>query len=180
MSARLGAVRPASGSNRDSRPGPANPPGDRLGRDRAGGRGRRTIRVLRSPVGSPPLVGGHGRRTGGVVVPAAQTRAILDGTSQGKTTVRSRRAALLAGAFVLLAALNVLATRYNLRWDLTTNDVHALSDQTQDILRRLDTRVRVRVFGRQEDLSGYRDRPDRVREGFLECHGRLRGRRRAP
>ena len=89
---------------------------------------------------------------------AAQTRAILDSTSQGKTTRRSRRAALLAGAFVLLAALNVLATRYSLRWDLTTNDVHALSDQTQDILRRLDTRVRVRVFGRQEDLSGYRDR----------------------
>lgn len=89
---------------------------------------------------------------------AAETRAILDSTPQGKAARRSRRAAVLAGAFVLLAALNVLTTKYNVRWDLTTNNVHALSDQTQEVLRRLDSRVRIRVFGRQEDLSGYRDR----------------------
>jgi ABC-type uncharacterized transport system involved in gliding motility auxiliary subunit len=60
----------------------------------------------------------------------------------------------------ILAAVNYLASRQNKRWDLTTNQVYSLSDQTIKILQSLDAPVKFTVFDRELALDGYRDRLD--------------------
>jgi ABC-type uncharacterized transport system involved in gliding motility auxiliary subunit len=88
----------------------------------------------------------------------SQVRYLLAGAKSGQVSAGVRHTAALTAGFVLLAGLNYLATRHSWRFDLTTNDVHALSDSARDVLTRLDGPVRVTVFARQGDLPVYRDR----------------------
>jgi len=58
----------------------------------------------------------------------------------------------------ILVAVNYLASRQNKRWDLTSNQVYSLSDQTIKVLQNLDAPVKMTVFDRELQLEGYRDR----------------------
>ncbi len=60
----------------------------------------------------------------------------------------------------ILAAVNYLAARQNKRWDLTANQVFALSDQTVKILQGLDAPVTFTVFDEELSFDRYRDRLD--------------------
>ncbi len=78
---------------------------------------------------------------------------------------RSARYGTLAAVSILvfigiLAAVNYLASRQNKRWDLTANQVYALSDQTVKILQSLDAPVRFTVFDEELSFDRYRDRLD--------------------
>ncbi len=58
----------------------------------------------------------------------------------------------------ILVAVNYLASRQNKRWDLTANQVYALSDQTIKILNNLDAPVKFTVFDEELSFDRYRDR----------------------
>jgi len=60
----------------------------------------------------------------------------------------------------ILVAVNYLAARQNKRWDLTSNQVYSLSDQTIKILQTLDAPVKFTVFDRETSMDVHRDRLD--------------------
>lgn len=60
----------------------------------------------------------------------------------------------------ILVAINYLSSRQNKRWDLTANQVYALSDQTVKILQSLDAPVKFTVFDEELSFDRYRDRLD--------------------
>lgn len=60
----------------------------------------------------------------------------------------------------ILTAINYLASRRNVRWDFTANQVYSLSEQTIKVIQSLDAPVRMTVFDRELALDGYRDRLD--------------------
>jgi hypothetical protein len=65
-------------------------------------------------------------------------------------------AALIAGVG-LAAAMTMLAGSYGPRWDVTANRVYRLSNDTRDVLRRLDAPVRILPFVEDADRAEYRD-----------------------
>ena len=58
----------------------------------------------------------------------------------------------------ILVAINYIGARQNKRWDLTTNKAFSLSDQTRQILSKLDAPLQVQVFAQDADFPRYRDR----------------------
>lgn len=62
-------------------------------------------------------------------------------------------------AFVLgiLVLINVIGARQSKRWDLTANNVYTLSDQTQNVLKKLDAPLAIRVFDKSTDLPRFKD-----------------------
>jgi ABC-type uncharacterized transport system involved in gliding motility auxiliary subunit len=60
----------------------------------------------------------------------------------------------------LLVAINYLSSRRNHRWDLTANKQFSLSDQTKQILTKLDAPVKILVFDKPMQFEGFRDRLD--------------------
>jgi ABC-type uncharacterized transport system involved in gliding motility auxiliary subunit len=60
----------------------------------------------------------------------------------------------------ILVAVNYLSSRQNKRWDLTANQVYALSEQTVKILQGLDAPVTFTVFDEELSFDRYRDRLD--------------------
>lgn len=58
----------------------------------------------------------------------------------------------------ILIAINYIGTRQNKRWDLTTNKVYSLSDQTRKVLQKLDAPLHITVFAQEPDFQRYQDR----------------------
>ena len=81
-------------------------------------------------------------------------------------TVFSRRQArqgTLAGTSVLvvlgiLVAVNYIGAKQNKRWDLTAAKEFSLSEQTRQILSKLDAPMQVQVFAQESDFQRYQDR----------------------
>jgi gliding motility-associatede transport system auxiliary component len=76
---------------------------------------------------------------------------------------RQARYGTLAGVGVLvvlgiLVALNYIGTRQNKRWDFTANQQYSLSDQTRNVLAKLDDDLQILVFAQETDFNSYRDR----------------------
>jgi ABC-type uncharacterized transport system involved in gliding motility auxiliary subunit len=58
----------------------------------------------------------------------------------------------------ILIAVNYIGKRQNKRWDLTAAKQFSLSDQSRNVLSKLDAPLEVRVFARETDFQTYRDR----------------------
>lgn len=58
----------------------------------------------------------------------------------------------------ILIAINYIGSRQNKRWDLTTNKQYSLSDQTRNILAKLDAPLQVQVFAKEGDFANFQDR----------------------
>jgi len=56
----------------------------------------------------------------------------------------------------ILVAVNYLAARQNMRWDLTANQVFSLSDQTVRVLNELEAPVRLTVFDQEVNFERFR------------------------
>ena len=61
-------------------------------------------------------------------------------------------------ALGILTAVNFVLARQNKRWDLTAAGQYSLSDQTVQVLRSLESQVRIIVFGRDIEFPAYQDR----------------------
>lgn len=66
-------------------------------------------------------------------------------------------AATLMAGVGLAATISMLAGSYGPRWDVTANRVYQLSNDTRDVLRRIDAPVRILLFVEDADLAVYRD-----------------------
>jgi ABC-type uncharacterized transport system involved in gliding motility auxiliary subunit len=76
---------------------------------------------------------------------------------------RSARYGTLAASSVLivlgiLIAVNYIGQRQKKRWDFTAAQQYSLSDQTRNVLAKLDDTLNVQVFAVQETAQPYRDR----------------------
>src|SRR5690349_17711445 len=58
----------------------------------------------------------------------------------------------------ILIAINYIGSRQNKRWDLTANKQFALSDQSRNVLAKLDAPLDVKVFVQEQDFPRYQDR----------------------
>ena len=58
----------------------------------------------------------------------------------------------------ILVAINYIGKRQNKRWDLTANKQFALSDQSRNVLSKLDTPLEIKVFAQEPDFPRYQDR----------------------
>jgi ABC-type uncharacterized transport system involved in gliding motility auxiliary subunit len=89
---------------------------------------------------------------------ASQWREIAD-----FFTSRQARYGTLAASSVLivlgiLIAVNYIGKRQNKRWDLTAAGQYSLSDQTRNVLTKLDAPMEIMVFAEEPNFSVYRDR----------------------
>jgi ABC-type uncharacterized transport system involved in gliding motility auxiliary subunit len=78
-------------------------------------------------------------------------------------TRRQARYGTLAGVSILvvlgiLAAINYIGAKQNKRWDLTVNKQFTLSDQSRNVLAKLDSPLQVRVFAQEPEFQTYRDK----------------------
>src|SRR5262245_18833125 len=66
----------------------------------------------------------------------------------------------------ILAAVNFLAARHSIRWDLSENQNFSLSPQTHRLLRNLPREVTITVFTREKDpgYQSYKERLDSYRQ----------------
>src|SRR5262249_35644258 len=76
---------------------------------------------------------------------------------------RQARYGAVAGSSVLvvlliLIAINYIGAKQNKRWDLTVNKNFSLSDQTRNVLVKLDAPLEVLVFYKAEELQSWQDR----------------------
>lgn len=58
----------------------------------------------------------------------------------------------------ILVAINYIAKRQNKRWDLTESKQYTLSDQSRNILQKLDAPLQIMVFDRETEFQRFRDR----------------------
>jgi len=58
----------------------------------------------------------------------------------------------------ILAAINYIGSRQNKRWDLTANKQFSLSDQTKNVIAKLDSPLQVTVFAQETDFPRYQDK----------------------
>jgi len=78
-------------------------------------------------------------------------------------TRRQARYGTLAATSVLvvlgiLIAINYIGAKQNKRWDLTVAKQFSLSDQTRNVLAKLDAPLQVLVFYKPEELQAWHDR----------------------
>jgi ABC-type uncharacterized transport system involved in gliding motility auxiliary subunit len=58
----------------------------------------------------------------------------------------------------ILVAINYIGAKQNKRWDLTANKQFSLSDQTRNVLSKLDSPMQILVFAQEPDFQRYQDR----------------------
>ena len=89
---------------------------------------------------------------------ASQWRDVADSFSRRQTRLGTIAGTTVIVVLALLIAVNYLASRRNKRWDLTANQQFSLSDQTRQILQKLDAPIKVRVFDQPAQFDRFRDR----------------------
>src|SRR6266545_1915505 len=76
---------------------------------------------------------------------------------------RQTRYGTLAATSVLvvlgiLIAINYIGSRQNKRWDLTANKQFSLSDQSKNVIAKLDAPLQVMVFAQEPEFPRYQDK----------------------
>jgi ABC-type uncharacterized transport system involved in gliding motility auxiliary subunit len=91
---------------------------------------------------------------------ATQWRDIGKAFERRQTRLGSIAAVSVLVVLGILVAVNYLAARRNHRWDLTAGKQYSLSDQTRQILQKLDAPVKALVFARPQEQGPLQDRLD--------------------
>jgi ABC-type uncharacterized transport system involved in gliding motility auxiliary subunit len=58
----------------------------------------------------------------------------------------------------ILVAVNYIGARENKRWDLTANKAFSLSDQTRNVLNKLDAPLQITAFAQDTDFPRFQDK----------------------
>lgn len=93
-----------------------------------------------------------------LVYTLTQWREIAGAFSRRQTRLGSLTIASILIVLGILVAINYLGARQNKRWDLTADSQFTLSDQTQNVLTKLDAPLKVLVFDKVPDIDRFRDR----------------------
>lgn len=87
-----------------------------------------------------------------------QWREIVGAFSSRQARYGSLASVSILVVLGILVAINYIGSKQNKRWDLTANKQFSLSDQTRNVLAKLDSPLQVRVFAQDTDFDRYRDR----------------------
>src|ERR1700704_2879724 len=76
---------------------------------------------------------------------------------------RHARYGTLAGVSILvvlgiLIAINYIGARQNKRWDLTANKQFSLSDQSKNVIAKLDAPLQILVFDKETEFPKFQDK----------------------
>jgi ABC-type uncharacterized transport system involved in gliding motility auxiliary subunit len=88
----------------------------------------------------------------------SQWQDIAGAFRKRQTRLGTMAAIGIAAVFGILVALNYIGARQNKRWDLTEGSQFTLSDQTKNVLRKLDAPLKVFVFDQSTGLEKFKDK----------------------
>src|SRR5204862_803319 len=88
----------------------------------------------------------------------SQWREIAGMFSRRQARYGTLTAVSILAVLGILVAINYIGKRQNKRWDLTASKQFSLSDQSRNIVSKLDTPLDIAVFARESDFQTYRDR----------------------
>jgi ABC-type uncharacterized transport system involved in gliding motility auxiliary subunit len=88
----------------------------------------------------------------------SQWREIAGAFRRRQTRLGTLTAASILIVLGILVAINYLGSRQNKRWDLTKSGEFTLSDQTTNVLRKLDAPLRITAFEKTQELARFKDR----------------------
>src|ERR1700680_4302483 len=87
-----------------------------------------------------------------------QWREKAKGFTRRPTRYRSLGGGSVLVVLGILVAINYIGAKQNKRWDLTVNKQFTLSDQSRNVLAKLDSPLQVRVFAQEPEFQTYRDK----------------------
>jgi ABC-type uncharacterized transport system involved in gliding motility auxiliary subunit len=88
----------------------------------------------------------------------AQWREIGKIFSRRQTRYGTLAATSVLVVLGILVAINFIGAKQNKRWDLTTNKQFSLSDQSRNVLAKLDSPLQVLVFAQEPEFPRYQDK----------------------
>ena len=89
---------------------------------------------------------------------AGQWRDIVGAFGQRQTRYGALTSLSVLVALGVLVAVNYIGKRQNKRWDLTQTQQFSLSDQSRNVLAKLDAPLQILVFAQEPDFARYKDR----------------------
>jgi ABC-type uncharacterized transport system involved in gliding motility auxiliary subunit len=101
-------------------------------------------------------------------------RELLEGWRQRSTQYGANTLATVAVFLAILGLINFLGSRHHKRFDLTTNKVFSISEQTIKVLKNLDGDVRMIYFDQSEShpvrdlIREYQSQSPRIKYEFLD------------
>ena len=87
-----------------------------------------------------------------------QWRDIAGAFRRRQTRLGTLTAASILIVLGILVAINYLGSRQNKRWDLTKSGEFTLSDQTRNILAKLDAPLTITAFEKSTEMARFKDR----------------------
>jgi len=93
-----------------------------------------------------------------LVYTLSQWREIASAFRRRQTRFGTLTAASILIVLGILVAINYLGTRQNKRWDLTKASEFTLSDQTTNVLAKLDAPLTLKVFEKSTEMQRLKDR----------------------
>jgi ABC-type uncharacterized transport system involved in gliding motility auxiliary subunit len=88
----------------------------------------------------------------------SQWREVVSAFRRRQTRLGTLTAASILIVLGILVAINYLGSRQNKRWDLTKSGEFTLSDQTMNILAKLDAPLRITAFEKGQEMGRFKDR----------------------
>ena len=99
---------------------------------------------------------------GGLVCVLAYTlgqwREIAKVFSRRQARYGTLMAVSIVVVLAILVAINYIGSRQNKRWDLTANKQFSLSDQSRNVVAKLDAPMQVQVFAQEPQFSRYQEK----------------------
>jgi len=89
---------------------------------------------------------------------AGQWREISQMFARRQTRYGTLAATSIVVMLGILIAINYIGSRQNKRWDLTANKQFSLSDQTKNVLSKLDAPLQILVFAQEPEFPRYQDK----------------------
>jgi ABC-type uncharacterized transport system involved in gliding motility auxiliary subunit len=93
-----------------------------------------------------------------LVYTLGQWREIAKVFSRRQTRYGTLLAVSILVVLGILIAINYIGKIQNRRWDLTASKQFSLSDQSRNVLAKLDSPLQVQVFAQEPDFGRYQDR----------------------
>src|SRR5213594_450462 len=87
-----------------------------------------------------------------------QWREIAKVFSRRQARYGTLAATSVAVVLGILVAINYIGAKQNKRWDLTANKQFSLSDQSRNVLTKLDSPMQIMVFVQESEFTRYQDK----------------------